>query len=221
MIVFDNVTLRYHYDDFDLLREVSFTLDKGVNTILADVHSGKSSLCKLLLKAVAPTSGRILIDGQDIASITNANLDILYLPSNPVFFERRSVQYNMEYPLKVRKVERSFRRQRANELCNQYGIDPLAKVRSLGDEQRRVLALARGMTVPRKTALFDGYFDGATDLQQVAGVTQLFDVSVVLTSDVRLARGHVVVLDGGTVVYEGDAEQAQECVSNLYWLSKE
>ena len=219
MIFFDKVTLRYHYDDFDVLKDVSFTLDSGVNTILADVHSGKTSICKLLLKALTPTSGRILLNGQDIASITNANLDILYLPSNPVFFERRSVRYNMEYPLAVRKVDRTARKQRVDELCNQYGLNPDDKVRSLSSSQRRVLALARGLTVPRKVALLDGYFDGENvDLQYIDSVLQHFDTCVVLTSDTRLAMGHTVVLDGGTTVYEGDAEQAKKYVSNLYWI---
>ena len=220
MIVFDNVTLRYHYDEFDLLKGASFTLQEGVNTILADVQSGKSSICKLLLKDIAPTSGRILVDGRDIASITNSNLDILYLPRKPVFFENRSVQYNMEYPLKIRKVGKLERKTTVSELAKQFGIDLSAKVRKLNEQQRRTLALARGLTVKRKTALFDGYFDGdAPDFDYIDSIFKHFDNCILLTADARYAMGHTVVLDGGFAVYEGNATEAQEQVDKLHWLA--
>ncbi|MCH5153117.1 MAG: ATP-binding cassette domain-containing protein [Clostridiales bacterium] len=222
MIVFDNVTLRYHYDEYDLLKGASFTLLDGVNTVVADVQSGKSSICRLLLKDVVPTSGQILVDGQEISSITNANLDILYLPRNPAFFERRSVQYNMEYPLKIRKVAHSQRKERVREIAEQFGMKLDVKVRTLNAEQRRMLALARGLTVKRKTVLLDDFFDGGTDdFQFVNSILQHFDRCVMFTSDARIATGHTVVLDGGVAVFEGNAEQAKQAVSELYWLSHE
>ena len=226
MIVFDNVTLRYPYDEFELLKGVSFSLQEGINAVLADAQSGKSSICKLLLKDIAATGGHIFVDGQEISSITNSNLDILYLPRKPVFFERRSVQYNLEYPLSVRKVGKSERRERVREVAELFGIEQLGiKVSKLTQEQRKTLALARGLTVKRKTVLFDGFFDGETvDCQYINSVLQHFDTSanstvVIFTSDARLAMGNTVVLDGGVTVFQGEAEQAQQCVSNLYWLS--
>ena len=219
MIVFDNVTLRYPYDEFDLLKGVSLTLHDGINTVLADAQSGKSSICKLLIKDIAPTSGHIFVDGLEISGITNSNLDILYLPRNPVFFERRSVQYNMEYPLKVRKVDKVDRRNRISELAAHFGLSLDVQVRKLSIEQRRNLALARGLTVKRKIALFDGFFDFETlNYQYMNSILQHFDTCVILTSDPRLAKGHTVVLDGGVTVYEGDAEQAKQIVGKLHWL---
>ena len=220
MIVFDNVTLRYHYDDFDLLKGASFTLQEGVNTVLADAQSGKSSICRLLIKDIAPTDGQIFVNGQPISGITNSNLDILYLPRNPVFFERRSAQYNMEYPLTIRRVNKLQRKERVRELAAQFDLPLETKARKLSFEQRRTLALARGLTVNRKTALFDSFFDGETlNFEYINSILQQFETCVIFTSEPRLALGHTVVLDGGVTVFEGDAEQAKQVVSNLHWLS--
>lgn len=226
MIVFDDVTLRYHYDEFDILKGASFTLVDGVNTVLADAQSGKSSICKLLLKDVAPTSGRICIDGVDICGISNSNLHILYLPRNPLFFERRSVQYNLGYPLSVRKVGKRERRARASVLAAQFDLPLDVKACKLSLQQRRFLAIARGLTVKRQIALFDSFFDGETlDFQYINSVLQHFSAVsstlVIFTSDPQLAIGHTVVLDGGTTVFEGDAELAKQRVSELYWLSQQ
>ena len=221
MIVFDDVTLRYHYDDFDLLKGASFMLVEGVNTVLADVQSGKSSVCKLLLKDVAPTRGRITLDGQDVASITNSNLDILYLPTNPAFFENRSVQYNIEYPLRVRTYSKLERKERAMQIAKSLGVDNLdAKVKRLPPEKRRLVALARGLTVKRKIVLFDDFFAFDDGLEARDEVLQRFEgaTCVILTSDARLATGNTVVLDGGVTVYQGDAETARQTVGELGWL---
>ena len=222
MITFNDVTLRYHYDDFDLLKGANFTLIDGVNTVLADVQSGKSSVCKLLLKDVKATSGQILVDGQDISSITNANLDILYLPTNPAFFENRSVLYNIEYPLSVRKYPKAERQERAKQVAIELGIERLdVKLKTLTAHERKLVALARGLTVKRKTVLLDDFFTEQDGAEQIFKVLQYFDgaTCVILTSDARLATGNVVVLDGGVTVYQGDAEGARQTVSNLGWLN--
>ena len=123
MIVFDGVRLQYPYDDSELFQGLDFSLTDGVNTVLCDVQSGKTSLCRLLLKDVSPTDGRIFIDGRQLDGIAAANLDILYLPRDPVFFESRSILYNIEYPLKVRKIaNKSVRRGIASELAERLGI---------------------------------------------------------------------------------------------------
>lgn len=219
MIVFDDVTLHYHFDEYPLLKGVSFTLTDGVNTVLCDTQSGKTSICKLLVKEIAPTSGQILVDGLSISSITNAHLGILYLPSNPAFFPNRSVQYNIDYPLKVRKTPKQAIDCKVREIAEKLGISNLQlKAKKLNQAEKLTVALARGLTVERKVVLFDDYFASVDDIDSVL---QLFDgaTCVIFTSDVNLARGNVVVLDGGVTVYQGDADCAKQIVNNFGWLS--
>lgn len=223
MIEFNNVTLKYHYEEFALLKGASFTLKSGVNTILADSQSGKSSICKLLMKEVRPTSGEISVDGLKIDGITNADLGILYLPSAPTFFPNRSVLYNIEYPLKVRKIAKNERRQRAIAVAELLGIDFLdEKAKKLTAEQKKLVALARGLTVKRKIALFDDFFafEGDASLEKIKEVLKLFDgaTCVILTSDKRLAQGNAVVLDGGVTVFSGEVNEAQSVVDGLGWI---
>ena len=225
MIEFKDVTLQYHYDEFALLKGASFTLRDGLNTVLCDTQSGKSSICKLLCKDVAANSGEIIVDGLQISSITNADLGILYLPNAPTFFENRSVRYNIEYPLKVRKTAKQERRQRAEQTAASLGLDCLdVKVKKLSADERKLVALARGLTVERKVVLFDDFFaiegDVETTLAHVNSVLDLFSnaTCVILTSDRRLAMGNTVVIDGGKTVYEGAADQAARVIDGLGWI---
>lgn len=219
MIEFNHVALHYHYDDYAVLKDLNFTLQNGVNTILCDSQSGKTSICKLLTKQFKPTRGQIIVDEQDITGITNQVLGILYIPSRPTFFENRSVEFNVTYPLKVRKTDKNSRHRRFDEVAVAVGLNNAdVKVKKLSYDERKRVALARGLTVKRKVVLLD---DFCSCLAQVDEITNLFCDStiVILTSDISIACGNVVVLDGGVSVYQGDVDGAVEIRKNLSWIA--
>lgn len=218
MIEFKHVGLCYHYDDYAVLKDLNFTLVDGINTILCDSQSGKTSVCKLLTKQFAPTSGQITVDGEDILSITNQGLGILYMTANPTFFENRSVRYNVTYPLKVRKSPKTEQSKRFDEVASLTGIsDSDIKIKKLSDVERKRIAVARGLTVKRKVVLLDDFCDNVEELEEVV---RLFDDAtiVILTSDVKLVCGNAIVLDGGVSVYQGDVDGAIKQRQNLSWI---
>ena len=137
MIVFDKVTYKYHYEQFELFKQLSFTLKDGVNTILCGEQGGKSSICKLLCNQIAPQSGNITICGiQCNAQVDNG---VLWLPQNPAFFEGRGVLFNIAYPLKVRKVAKLQRDIIAKQLAEQFGL--MADVRPKNSHRSKGVVL--------------------------------------------------------------------------------
>ena len=102
MIRFDDVVFRYPYDSFDVLKGATFCLESGINTVLCDLQSGKTTICRLILGELQPTSGKISVFGNS-PDEKNPAKNILYLPQKPVFFRNRSVLYNLQYPSRVRK----------------------------------------------------------------------------------------------------------------------
>ena len=218
MIEFKQVSLTYPYDEYAVLKDLTFTLKDGVNTILCDSQSGKSSICKLLTKEFAPTSGQIILDGCDISSITNQGLGILYLSAKPAFFEGRSARYNVTYPLRVRKMPKAERNKCFDKVARQFGITKSdVKVRKLTDAERYTVALARGATVARSIVLLDDFCSSSEQIDEVIALFANATV-VVLTSDITLARGNVVVLDGGNTLYQGDVAGAAQLKQTLNWI---
>jgi ATP-binding cassette subfamily B protein len=69
-IVFENVSFRYPGTDRWALRDVSLRIPAGtVIALVGENGSGKTTLVKLLARMYEPTSGRILVDGADLAEI--------------------------------------------------------------------------------------------------------------------------------------------------------
>lgn len=224
-VEFRNVTLRYHYDDFDVLTDVNFTLREGVNTILCDIQSGKGTICKLILGNLAPNSGQVLIDGREAVKLAKKETSALYLSDKPTFFENKSVLYNLQYPCRVRKTLKQ-NAENLTRLADEFGLTDLLsqKVKTLTYVQKLKLSLARGLSVTRDIVLFDGFFDDTklADTPQLSMenlLPKFQGVTVVLTNRAELSTGNTVVMDGGKCVFEGDSETAKQTVANLAWLA--
>ena len=67
---FEHVTFRYRIDGPEILHDVSFTVPAGqIVGIVGPSGSGKSTLAKLIQRLYVPESGRVLVDGVDLAMV--------------------------------------------------------------------------------------------------------------------------------------------------------
>lgn len=226
-VCFDNVTFRHQYDDFDVLCGATFALDEQTCTVLIDSQCGKTTLCRLLMGELKAQNGQILLDGAPVDNVKPGNVGMLYLSCRGLFFDGKSVAQNIAYPLVVRKVERKTRDKIVASVAERLAIaDLLAKrVRDLTDDQRRLVVLARGLTVPRRIVLFDDFFvaerhaETPFDSYDIQTVFALFadSTKIVVTSNPNLAIGKTAVIDGGKCVLCGTPEQAVALVDDLGW----
>lgn len=96
-IEFKDVTFRYSFDSFDVIKNISFTINNGETIgIVGPTGSGKSTLIRQLLREFNITSGNILIDGIDISNYKIEDIHDLvgYVPQTHVLF-RRTVDENI------------------------------------------------------------------------------------------------------------------------------
>ena len=98
-IVFDNVTFDYPDTGIRAIDGLSFTLQPGEKlAIIGRTGSGKTTVADLLLRMYDVTSGRILIDGQDVSRMGLANLRrrIGYVPQD-VFLFSDTIRANIAF----------------------------------------------------------------------------------------------------------------------------
>jgi putative spermidine/putrescine transport system ATP-binding protein len=169
-----------------------------------------------------PTSGKIEIDGVDVSSTPPFNRDVNTVFQDYALFPHMSVLENVEYGLKVKKVEKSERRNRAVAALERVKLSGFEsrKPSQLSGGQRQRVALARALVNEPKVLLLDEPL-GALDLklrhemqlelkeiQQAVGITFIFvthDQEEALTMSDRIA-----VFNNGNIVQIGSAKEIYE-----------
>jgi cell division transport system ATP-binding protein len=152
MIVFDAVTKVYE-PDVVALREVSFVIEKGEFVFVVGASgSGKSTVIRLLLKEIEPTSGRVLVGGRDLERLKRSKVPMLRRNLGCVFQDfkllpNRTAAENVAYALKVQGETSDQIRRKVPEVLSLVGLahkgasmpDELS-----GGEQQRV-SIARAV----------------------------------------------------------------------------
>lgn len=153
-ITFDNVTFTYPRQTNPALREVSLDIPFGATVALVGSNgSGKSTLVKLLTGLLAPTAGRVLIDGRDIAehNLRSLRKQMSMVPQSAMIFTdtvRRNIACG-DSTADDDRIRAAARLARAADFIEQLpdGYDTLlghGGVELSGGEQQR-LCLARAL----------------------------------------------------------------------------
>ncbi len=152
MIEFKFVSKQYSPDAI-ALREVSLTIAKGELVYLAGPSgAGKSTLLKMIAAIERPTSGNILVNGQDICKLPKASVPYLRRKLGLILQQQRlltdrSVLANVMLPLMVLGESKGQAERRARAALSRVGMEDRAGARPLelsGGEQQRV-AIARAI----------------------------------------------------------------------------
>ena len=84
------------------LYEMSLTLEPGLNVLLGPTTAGKTSLMRLMAGLDQPTSGQILIDGQDVTATSVKQRDVAFVYQQFINYPSLTVFENIASPLRVR-----------------------------------------------------------------------------------------------------------------------
>jgi cell division transport system ATP-binding protein len=151
MIEFQSVTKQYSADA-TALRDVSLCIAKGELVYLAGPSgAGKSTLLKMIAAMERPTSGSVLVNGQDIGKLRKASVPFLRRNLGLIFQQQRlltdrSVLANTMLPLLVTGASKAHAEQRARAALDKVGLlDRVAAYPlelSGGEQQRAAIARA-------------------------------------------------------------------------------
>jgi ABC-type Fe3+/spermidine/putrescine transport system ATPase subunit len=137
---------------------LSLTVDRGeFFTFLGPSGSGKSTILRMVAGLVAPDSGRIAIEGEDVAKVPPWRRNLGMMFQQYAVFPHMNVAENVGYGLKVRGAPRAEIGRRVAEMIDLVGLSGLAdkSVTNLsGGEQQRV-ALARALAPSPRMLLLD------------------------------------------------------------------
>ncbi len=194
-------------------------------SLLGPSGSGKTTVLRLIAGFEEPTLGTVTLDGRDVTRLAPFDRDVNTVFQDYALFPHLSVRQNVEYGLKVKRVPKKERAERAERALASVRLEGFGDRRpaQLSGGQRQRVALARALVNRPSVLLLDEPL-GALDLklrqemqlelkqlQREAGITFVFvthDQDEALTMSDRLAvfnAGRVEQVGTPAEVYEHPA----------------
>ncbi len=180
MIVASNLTKRYP-GGYEAVRDVSFEISAGQMALITG-HSGagKTTLVKLIASIERPTSGSLVVNGQNLAALRRSAIPYVRRHFGMVFQDQkllfdRSALDNVMLPLEIAGLPRREAVRRAQAALDKVGLLAREKAQPIalsGGEQQR-LAIARAV-VNRPTVLLADEPTGNLDVESAAEILAIF-----------------------------------------------
>ena len=194
MIHFSQVIKRYA-GGYEALKNISFEIEDGEMVLLSG-HSGagKSTMLNLIAGIERPTSGTVLVNGQNVGALNRAAIPYLRRNIGLIFQDHkllfdRSVMNNVRLPLDIAGYSHQDAQKRARAALDRVGLLPKEKLNPIhlsGGEQQR-LCIARAI-VHRPSILLADEPTGNLDHAYAEDIMDLFEsfnqvgVTVVLST---------------------------------------
>lgn len=204
--------LSKRYGDREVVRHINLSIrDREVVGLLGPNGAGKTTTFYMLVGVVNPTTGNVVLDGQDVTEMPlheRARLGLSYLPQESSIFKKLSVRKNLDVILEQMPMTRAQRKDRAVELLEMFNIGRLANQPAMflsGGERRR-LEIARALIVNPKFILLDEPFAGidpiaVIDIQEIISVLKKMGIGILISD--HNVRETLNICDRAYLVYEG------------------
>ena len=207
------------------LTDVSLTIGDGeVYGIVGMSGAGKSTLVRCINLLERPTSGQVVIDGDDLCAMSRKEL-IAQRRSISMIFQQfnllmqRTCLANICFPMEIAQVKKADAERRARELLETVGLPDKAEAypAQLSGGQKQRIAIARALASDPEILLCDeatSALDPKTTrdiLHLVKDINRRLGITVVvITHEMAVVEEictHVAILDHGRVMETGTVEQ--------------
>ena len=200
---------------------IDFYVERGeIVGLLGPNGAGKTTSFRMACGLIAPTKGRVVLDGADVTywpMYRRARRGMGFLPQDSSIFVKLTVEQNLLAILEYLKIGRRERRREIDRLLGQFGLcDKRQQIAStLSGGERRRLEIARCLASRPKLILLDEPFTGIDpvtihSIQDI--IAELCDsgISILLTDhrerETLTITDRSYIICAGKVIVSGDAE---------------
>lgn len=217
------------FEDVVAVDDVSISIQKGeIFALLGSSGCGKSTLLRILAGFEKPTSGRVYLNGEDVAALHPYERPVNMMFQSYALFPHLNIWENIAFGLKREGMPAPQIRTRVEEMLGLVQLTAYAKRKPhqlSGGQQQRV-ALARSLAKKPKLLLLDEPL-GALDKKlrqktqfELVNIIESVGVTVVMVThdqeEAMTMASRIAIMSHGRVLQVGTPKEIYECPNNRF-----
>lgn len=145
-LVFENISKLY--GDFPALSGINLSLENGVYGLLGPNGAGKTTLMRIMTDLLKPSTGRVMLDGKDIALLgADFRRRLGYLPQDFGFYPNYTAEQYLLYIARLKGLTRFEAKKQTGDLLEMVGLYEKRnqKMKGLSGGQRQRVGIAQAL----------------------------------------------------------------------------
>ena len=217
------------YGDTAALQQIDLTLRPGVYGLLGPNGAGKTTLMRIMTDLLAPSTGRVLLDGQDIAVMGAAFRKKLgYLPQDFGVYPNFTAEQFLLYIARLKGLSKFEAKRQTDGLLHMVGLEDkkLKKLKGFSGGQRQRVGIAQALLGDPEILVLDEPTAGLDPEERIRfrGIIsdlsqqKLVLLSTHIVSDLEAVANEIILLRKGVVLEMQKPASLLEQLNGQVWL---
>lgn len=224
---FENISKLY--GDTVALQQIDLTLGSGVYGLLGPNGAGKTTLMRIMTDLLAPSTGRVLLDGQDIAVMGAAFRKKLgYLPQDFGVYPNFTAEQFLLYIARLKGLSKFEAKRQTDDLLHMVGLEDKKqkKLKGFSGGQRQRVGIAQALLGDPEILVLDEPTAGLDPEERIRfrGIIsdlsqqKLVLLSTHIVSDLEAVANEIILLRKGVVLEMQKPASLLEQLNGQVWL---
>ena len=217
------------YGDTTALQQIDLTLGSGVYGLLGPNGAGKTTLMRIMTDLLAPSTGRVLLDGQDIAVMGAAFRKKLgYLPQDFGVYPNFTAEQFLLYIARLKGLSKFEAKRQTDGLLHMVGLEDKKqkKLKGFSGGQRQRVGIAQALLGDPEILVLDEPTAGLDPEERIRfrGIIsdlsqqKLVLLSTHIVSDLEAVANEIILLRKGVVLEMQKPASLLEQLNGQVWL---
>lgn len=217
------------YGDTAALQQTDLTLGSGVYGLLGPNGAGKTTLMRIMTDLLAPSTGRVLLDGQDIAVMGAAFRKKLgYLPQDFGVYPNFTAEQFLLYIARLKGLSKFEAKRQTDDLLRMVGLEDKKqkKLKGFSGGQRQRVGIAQALLGDPEILVLDEPTAGLDPEERIRfrGIIsdlsqqKLVLLSTHIVSDLEAVANEIILLRKGVVLEMQKPASLLEQLNGQVWL---
>ena len=217
------------YGDTVALQQIDLTLGSGVYGLLGPNGAGKTTLMRIMTDLLAPSTGRVLLDGQDIAVMGAAFRKKLgYLPQDFGVYPNFTAEQFLLYIARLKGLSKFEAKRQTDGLLHMVGLEDKKqkKLKGFSGGQRQRVGIAQALLGDPEILVLDEPTAGLDPEERIRfrGIIsdlsqqKLVLLSTHIVSDLEAVANEIILLRKGVVLSMQKPASLLEQLNGQVWL---